>query len=358
MTRETKLGLVIGGAFIFCFALILSRTENEASVNQQIAGLWSSSLDEENITQQADDGDLSQSLIAYAPPRVELQPQKRTRSPQSGASPAQTATNGPSVPAEADTALLAEETPQPGPALDAELRQSPPSTTPPPPLMVADAIANRPLPGQNKPDRKVSHSDAVPTAQHTPAAEQAASDAARRPTAPPKKTRQATAPPKKKTPRPKPRRVQIYVVAKNDNLTKIARKFSGPKSSGQAIAQYVDLIFETNRTVLKNKNSVRPGQKLRIPIDDARPKGGLQETALAMTYAGRREKDAGARKTQKDTKSSAFRWYQVKPQDRYTKIAKEQLGNEKRWKEIYELNKNIFADPDRIRPGVRIKLPK
>ena len=81
MTRETKLGLVIGGAFIFCFALILSRTDNEASVNQQIAGLWSSRLDEEDLTQQTDDGDLSQSLIAYAPPRVELQPHKRTRSP-------------------------------------------------------------------------------------------------------------------------------------------------------------------------------------------------------------------------------------------------------------------------------------
>ena len=82
MTRETKLGLVIGGAFIFCFALILSRTENEASVNQQIVGLWSSSLDEGDITQQADDDDLSHSLIAYAPPRVELQPHKRPRSPQ------------------------------------------------------------------------------------------------------------------------------------------------------------------------------------------------------------------------------------------------------------------------------------
>jgi nucleoid-associated protein YgaU len=351
MTRETKLGLVIGGAFIFCFALILSRTENEASVNQQIAGLWSSSLDEEDITQEADDGDLSQSLIAYAPPRVEPQPHNRTRSPQSGAGPAQAATNGPSVPAEANTALLAEETPQPDPTLDAKSRQSPPSTTPLPPFMVPDAIANRPLPGQDEPDSEVSHSDPLPTAQHTPVAEPPVSAAARPATAPP-------APPKKRTPRPRPRRVQIYVVAKNDNLTKIARKFSGRRSSGKTIAQYVDLIFETNRDVLKDKNSVRAGQKLQIPIEEARATRALEETALAVADAGRREKGAGARRTQKETTSSAFRWYQVKPRDRYTKIAKEQLGDEKRWKEIYELNKNIFADPDRIRPGVRIKLPK
>jgi len=351
MTRETKLGLVIGGAFIFCFALILSRSENEASVNQQIASLWSSSLDEEEVTEHADDGDLSQALIAYAPPRVELQPPNETRSPQSGAGPAQTAINGPSVPTEAHTALRKEEEPQPDPTLDAKLRQSPPSTTPPPPFMVTDAIANRPLPGQNDPDRVVSHTDPVPTEQDTRPAEPAAPPAQ-------KIAKPAPAPPKKRKPRPKPRRVQIYVVAKNDNLTKIARKFSGKRSSGKVIAQYVDLIFEANRDVLKDKNSVRPGQKLQIPIEDARGNRALEETALAVADAGRREKDAGALRTRRDTAGSAFRWYRVKPKDRYTKIAKEQLGNEKRWKEIYELNKKIFADPDRIRPGVRIKLPK
>ncbi len=350
MTRETKLGLVIGGAFIFCFALILSRTENEASVNQQIAGLWSSSLDEEDVTEQAGDGDLSQSLIGYAAPRVEPQHHNRTRSPQSGAGPAQAATNGPSAPAEVNTALLREETPQPDPALDAELRQSPPTTTSPLPFTVTDAITNRPLPEPNETDREVSHSGLVPTKQDAGVAEPPASAAAR-PATPP-------APSKKRTPRPKPRRVQIYVVAKNDNLTKIARKFYGRRSGGKTISQYVNLIFETNRDVLKDKNSVRAGQKLQIPIEKAPTPRPLEETALAMTNAGRREKDAGARRTRKDTTGSAFRWYQVKPRDRYTKIAKEQLGNEKRWKEIYELNKNIFADPDRIRPGVRIKLPK
>ncbi len=217
--------------------------------------------------------------------------------------------------------------------------------------MVPDAIANRPLPGQDEPDSEVSHSDPVPTEQDAGVAEPAVSAAAQPATPLP-------APPKKRTPRPKPRRVQIYVVAKNDNLTKIARKFFGRRSGGQTISQYVNLIFETNRDVLKDKNSVRAGQKLQIPIEEARATRALEETALAVADVGRREKGAGARRARKDTASSAFRWYQVKPKDRYTKIAKEQLGNERRWKEIYELNKNIFADPDRIRPGVRIKLPK
>jgi nucleoid-associated protein YgaU len=214
--------------------------------------------------------------------------------------------------------------------------------------MVTDAINNRPLPGTNEPDREVSHSNPVSARKDADGAEPAPSAAAR-------PASQPTAPPKKRTPHSKPRRVQIYVVAKNDNLTKIARKFWSRKSGGKTLPQYVNLIFETNREVLKNKNSVRAGQKLQIPIEKASAPHALEETALAVADAGRREKKARARK---DTTARAFRWYQVKPRDRYTKIAKEQLGNEKRWKEIYELNKNIFADPDRIRPGVRIKLPK
>jgi len=217
--------------------------------------------------------------------------------------------------------------------------------------MVTDAITNRPLPGPNEPDREVSHSNPDPTEQDAGVAEPAASATTPRATQPP-------APPQKRTPHPRPRRVQIYVVAKNDNLTKIARKFCGRRSDGKTISRYVDLIFETNRDVLKDKNSVRAGQKLQIPIEEVPATRTLEETALAVTDAGQRRKNTGVRRTRKDTAGSVFRWYQVKPKDRYTKIAKEQLGNEKRWKEIYELNKNIFADPDRIRPGVRIKLPR
>ena len=51
------------------------------------------------------------------------------------------------------------------------------------------------------------------------------------------------------------------------------------------------------------------------------------------------------------------RRYQIKKNDRYVSIAREQLGDETRWREIYELNREIFPDPEFIREGVRIKLP-
>ena len=40
----------------------------------------------------------------------------------------------------------------------------------------------------------------------------------------------------------------------------------------------------------------------------------------------------------------AFRWYQIKKNDRYTSIAREQLGDASRWREIYQLNKDTFPD--------------
>ncbi len=51
------------------------------------------------------------------------------------------------------------------------------------------------------------------------------------------------------------------------------------------------------------------------------------------------------------------RWYQVKKGDRYTSIAREQLGDVSRWQAIFELNREKFPDPNRIREGVRIRLP-
>ncbi|MEK7756839.1 MAG: LysM domain-containing protein, partial [Planctomycetota bacterium] len=55
--------------------------------------------------------------------------------------------------------------------------------------------------------------------------------------------------------------------------------------------------------------------------------------------------------------SATYRWYQVKKNDRYASIAREQLGDAGRWRELHELNKDKFPNPQSIREGVRIKLP-
>lgn len=49
--------------------------------------------------------------------------------------------------------------------------------------------------------------------------------------------------------------------------------------------------------------------------------------------------------------------YTIEKGDTLSKIAKEQLGNSSAWKQIFEANRDVIDDPDRIFPGQVIKLP-
>ena len=59
-------------------------------------------------------------------------------------------------------------------------------------------------------------------------------------------------------PPPGPATVRSYVVQSGDSLYAISRKFYGDSS-------HIDHIFQANRDSLPNKDSLKPGQTLRIP---------------------------------------------------------------------------------------------
>ena len=50
--------------------------------------------------------------------------------------------------------------------------------------------------------------------------------------------------------------------------------------------------------------------------------------------------------------------YTIKKNDSLWKIAKEQLGDGNRWREIYELNKDVIKNPYRLKAGKIILLPQ
>ncbi len=51
------------------------------------------------------------------------------------------------------------------------------------------------------------------------------------------------------------------------------------------------------------------------------------------------------------------RTYTIEKGDTLSKIAKEQLGRSSAWRDIFEANRDVIDDPDRIFPGQVIKLP-
>ena len=55
--------------------------------------------------------------------------------------------------------------------------------------------------------------------------------------------------------------------------------------------------------------------------------------------------------------STATKIYEVKPGDSLSKIAKAEYGNANEWNRIFEANKDILKDPNKIYPGQKLKIP-
>lgn len=56
-------------------------------------------------------------------------------------------------------------------------------------------------------------------------------------------------------------------------------------------------------------------------------------------------------------KSDVYGYYTVQSGDSLSKIAKAHLGDAKRYMEIFNINKNVLKDPDKIQAGQKIQLP-
>ena len=56
--------------------------------------------------------------------------------------------------------------------------------------------------------------------------------------------------------------------------------------------------------------------------------------------------------------STSTRTYTVKPGDTLSDIAQAEMGDAKRWPELYEANKDaVGKNPDMIHPGLELKIP-
>ena len=55
--------------------------------------------------------------------------------------------------------------------------------------------------------------------------------------------------------------------------------------------------------------------------------------------------------------STATKIYEVKSGDSLSKIAKKEYGDANAWPKIFEANKDILKDPNKIFPGQKLKIP-
>ena len=131
-----------------------------------------------------------------------------------------------------------------------------------------------------------------------------------------------------------------YVVRARDTLWRISERMYGVGSR-----RIVDAIFAANKDRLTSAERLRVGIELVLPAIDG---------VGAAKFAGQQN----AKRTSKVASAPERpRYYQIQNGDRYSTIAERFLGSKSRWKEIHEMNKDIFPDPGKIRYGVRIRLP-
>jgi len=144
---------------------------------------------------------------------------------------------------------------------------------------------------------------------------------------------------------------RTYVVRKGDYLSTIAVKMYGPELGNKLV--HVRGIYEANRKVLRSPDSIDIGRKLVIPALKSVPNGGFRnKTGETTTQIKESEKK------QKSQQSSEYTYYEVKSGDSLWKIAESRLGNGVRFNEIVTLTGKLLKDKDNVFPGMRIKIPK
>jgi nucleoid-associated protein YgaU len=156
---------------------------------------------------------------------------------------------------------------------------------------------------------------------------------------------------------------KIYTVGEGENLSTVAKNVYGPEEGNR----YVNIIriYEANKDVVKSMHEVVAGQKLIIPplpkptINPNKPSDVLSKELFdKVETISKRPVSQPQTQTQTPTPAAAEgRWYTVQDGDNLWKIASAQLGAGARYDEIAKLNTGLLQDDQKLKVGVKIRLP-
>ncbi len=125
---------------------------------------------------------------------------------------------------------------------------------------------------------------------------------------------------------------KLIEVRAGDSLSSLAQKHLGSSDRWRE-------LFDANRDQLKRPDQIRVGMKLRVSPH-------TNDSTRAQT----REKKHRDQTSKSDT-------YVVQPNDSLSSIAGKLLGDPNRWDDLYAANRGKLKNPDSLRVGQRLKVP-
>ncbi len=136
-----------------------------------------------------------------------------------------------------------------------------------------------------------------------------------------------------------------YKVVEGDSVSRLAAKFLGAstKTTRQA-------IIDANPSLKADPNRIIVGRTYIIPATASTVARPAETTVILPT-------PATVQKPRQTPSSSPEYWYTVKDNDNLWRIAYEQLGNGNAWTAIKELNVDALKGGDTVHPNMRLKLP-
>jgi nucleoid-associated protein YgaU len=137
-----------------------------------------------------------------------------------------------------------------------------------------------------------------------------------------------------------------YTAQPGDSVSRMASRLLGANTKANR-----DLIIRANPSLQGEGNVVVAGKNYLIP--DA----GGASPAPAAPGAPAASRPPARQAAAETTPGGSFTWYTVKENDNLTKIAAEHLGNGNAWASLLEYNKDILKDGNKLRANMRIRIP-
>jgi len=138
---------------------------------------------------------------------------------------------------------------------------------------------------------------------------------------------------------------RTHTIVDNDTFAGLAKQYYDDESLYRAI-ELANPTLDARRLFV--------GAKVKIPSAEEARKLVGGGPAPAAPEASR---EAATPPTRAAERSDAYRIYVVEQDDSLAKIARLLLGSPDHWSQIYELNKDVISSPDKIRAGMRLRIP-